>query len=573
MAQHIDFPGREPVRETLLDIDRLSFWYGSRQAAPTLNNVSLRVAKGEVVALVGESGSGKSTLINCVIGLHSGAKTTLEADRLGFAGQDLLKLRAREWRRLRGRRIAYVSQDPAGSLSPLVAVGDQLLEAIRFYRPELDRASGRREVLELMRRVGFTEPQHVYGRYPHQLSGGMNQRISIAAALSGNPELLLADEPTSALDVSVQKQVLDQLQSLVSETGTAVLFITHDLAVAADRAERVVVLQNGQVREEGRVSAVLGRPSHAYTRELLAAAPFLGNDHEAPARIPASAIAGKEEALLIVEGLEKHFTGRDGHRIAAVDGVSLHVNAGESVCVVGESGSGKTTLARLVLNLAQTEAGSVHFNGYDVTAPAGQALRRYRREAQMVYQNPFASLDLRYSVGEILREPLRIHRIGDRTAQIAATRRMLDLVGLPEHFLTRRPGELSGGQRQRVAIARSLITSPKLLVLDEAVSALDVSVQARILDLLQSLRKELGVAYLFITHDLSVVRSFSDRVYVMKRGKVVEAGETATVFEAPQHDYTRLLLASAPGRLAREKLEAAGYGAPVPRTPDIALGQ
>lgn len=560
MAQHPDFTGRE----TLLEIDRLSFWYGSnRQSSPTLDTVSLSVARGEVVALVGESGSGKSTLINCVIGLHSGTGTIVEADTLRFADQDLLTLRSGEWRRLRGRRIAYISQDPAGSLNPLLAVGDQLLEAVRFYRPDLDRTSARHEVLELMRRVGFTEPQHVYGRYPHQLSGGMNQRISIAAALSGSPELLLADEPTSALDVSVQKQVLDQLQSLVSETGTAVLFITHDLAVAADRAERVVVLQNGQVREEGRVASVLGRPAHQYTRELLSAAPFLRGAEEIAERTRPSPDSGAREPLLSVERLEKHFTGRDGHRIAAVDGVSLHVDAGESVCVVGESGSGKTTLARLILNLSDTEAGSVRFNGYDVTAPAGQALRLYRREAQMVYQNPFASLDLRYSIEDILREPLRIHRIGDRKGQNAAIRRMLDLVGLPEHFLTRRPGQLSGGQRQRVAIARSLITSPRLLVLDEAVSALDVSVQARILDLLQSLRRELGVAYLFITHDLSVVRSFSDRVYVMKRGKVVETGDTATVFGTPQHEYTRLLQASAPGRLARDKLEEARHNAPV----------
>lgn len=561
MDRHIDFPGAETDRGILLDINRLSFWYGgARQKTPTLDAVSLKVRKGEVVALVGESGSGKSTLINCVIGLHAGRDTRVEAEALRFQQADLRNLSAREWRKLRGRHIAYVSQDPTGSLNPLTTVGDQLQEALRFFRPGLGRAEAKGEALELMRKVGFNEPQNIYGRYPHQLSGGMNQRISIAAALCGEPELLLADEPTSALDVSVQKQVLDHLEKLVIETGTAMLFITHDLAVAADRAERIVVLQHGHVREEGPVETVLASPRHGYTRQLLAAAPFLRDRGEAkpdtrsqPAKKPDN--TANRSHLLKVEGLEKHFGDRDGSRFTAVGGIDLHVDRQETVCVVGESGSGKTTLARLILKLAEADAGNIHFNEYDVRHLSGPTLRQYRREAQMVYQNPFASLDLRYNVREILCEPLRIHGIGSRSERRGEAHRMLDLVGLPEKFLERRPGELSGGQRQRVAIARALITSPKLLILDEAVSALDVSVQARILELLRSIQQELGLAYLFITHDLSVVRNFSDRVYVMKRGEVVESGSTASVFNAPQHDYTRLLLASAPGQLARGKVE------------------
>ncbi|NSZ60134.1 ABC transporter ATP-binding protein (plasmid) [Agrobacterium tumefaciens] len=561
LDRHIDFPGAETDRGILLDIDRLSFWYGDAgQKAPTLDAVSLKVLKGEVVALVGESGSGKSTLINCVIGLHAGHDTRVEAEALRFQQTDLRDLSEREWRRLRGRHIAYVSQDPTGSLNPLTTVGDQLQEALRFFHPNLGRAEAKREALELMRKVGFAEPQNIYGRYPHQLSGGMNQRISIAAALCGEPELLLADEPTSALDVSVQKQVLDHLEKLVVETGTAMLFITHDLAVAADRAERIVVLQHGHVREEGPVETVLASPRHGYTRQLLAAAPFLQDigepekdvGNQAPEKTDS---ATGENRLLNIEGLEKHFGDHDGSRFTAVGGINLHVDRQETVCVVGESGSGKTTLARLILKLTAADAGNVHFNGYDVRHLSGAALKQYRREAQMVYQNPFASLDLRYNVREILCEPLRIHGIGSRSERRGEASRMLDLVGLPEKFLERRPGELSGGQRQRVAIARALITSPKLLILDEAVSALDVSVQERILELLRSIQQELGLAYLFITHDLSVVHNFSDRVYVMKRGEVVESGSTASVFDAPQHDYTRLLLASAPGQLARGKVE------------------
>ncbi|MBD9388541.1 ABC transporter ATP-binding protein [Agrobacterium sp. AGB01] len=540
----------------LLTIDRLSFWYGhGKNSNATLNNVSLDVAKGEVVALVGESGSGKSTLINCIIGLHSTSAAHMNADTLRFNDIDLRSLSSREWRKLRGRHIGYVSQDPVGSLNPLLPVGDQLLEALRFFRPELGRVQARNLVLDQLRNVGFPEPQTIYGRYPHQLSGGMNQRVSIAAALSGEPELLLADEPTSALDVSVQKQVLDHLSDLVSRTGTSMLFITHDLAVAADRAERIVVLKDGHVVEHGAVGRVLGNPRHNYTQALLAAAPFL-NDHAASTtqRPPLPRL---DNALLQVRGLHKNFSSRDGRSIAAVKGVDLDVLPGETVCVVGESGSGKTTLARSILKLNDPEAGTILFNGYDVPTLRKADLKRYRREAQMVYQNPFSSLDLRFNVEAILREPLSVHGIGTRSEQRAEARRMLDLVGLPDTFLSRRPGELSGGQRQRIAIARALITAPRLLVLDEAVSALDVSVQARILELLGSIQRERGLAYLFITHDLSVARSFADRVYVMKTGQVIESGHASSILNNPEHEYTRLLISAAPGIMAHKKREAA----------------
>ncbi|MCE6076461.1 dipeptide ABC transporter ATP-binding protein [Agrobacterium vitis] len=570
MAPHIDQFGQPVSSEALLEIDRLSFRYGhGRQGIPTLDNVSLTVAKGEVVALVGESGSGKSTLINCVIGLHSVRDVHIEARTLRFKESDLRSLSPKSWRKLRGRHIGYVSQDPSGSLNPLVTVGEQLCEALRVFRPELGRAQAKSLVLDQMRKVGFTEPQHVYDRYPHQLSGGMNQRISIAAALSGEPELLLADEPTSALDVSVQKQVLDHLSELVSTSGTSMLFITHDLAVAADRAERIVVLKEGRVVEDGRVGTVLDDPRHDYTKALLDAAPFLndGRDRNSPQILPVPADAG---VLLKVRDLQKSFKSRDGQAIVAVGGVDLNVMQGETVCVVGESGSGKTTLARSILKLNEPETGSIVFNGYDVSSLKKASLKRYRREAQMVYQNPFSSLDLRYTVEAILREPLAVHGIGTRTEQTAEARRMLDLVGLPESFLRRRPSELSGGQRQRVAIARALITSPRLLVLDEAVSALDVSVQARILELLKSIQRDRRLAYLFITHDLSVAKSFADRVYVMKTGQVLESGQASSILEDPQHEYTRLLVKSAPGKMAHEKRETALSNRAQPL---IAMGQ
>jgi peptide/nickel transport system ATP-binding protein len=543
-------------RNAVLEMEELSFWYGDAgNHPPTLNDVELKVHKGEVVALVGESGSGKSTLINCVIGLHAAPRFAVKARTLKFNGTDLAKLDDAGWRKLRGRHIAYVSQDPAGSLDPLVSVGEQLLEAMRFFRPDLSKAAARNEVLELMRRTGFSEPLQVYSRYPHQLSGGMNQRISIAAALSGNPQLLLADEPTSALDVSVQKQVLDHLSELVAQSDTSVLFITHDLAVAADRAQRIIVLQKGRVVENGSIREVVGTPRHAYTRELLAAAPFLAPDVPSiAAPLQSVRTLHGQEALLHVRGLVKSFPSRSGCSVTALGGVDLQVMPHETVCVVGESGSGKTTLARSILRLNQPDAGTVVFNGYDVSTLHKASLKRYRREAQMVYQNPFASLDLRYRIDAILQEPLKIHDIGTAKERREKAAQMLDLVGLPQTYLTRRPGELSGGQRQRIAIARALITSPRLLVLDEAVSALDVSVQARILELLKSLQRELGLTYLFITHDLAVVRSFSDRVYIMKQGQVIETGATAAVFDTPAHDYTRLLIAAAPGQLAHQKL-------------------
>ncbi|MGL4962484.1 MAG: dipeptide ABC transporter ATP-binding protein [Inquilinus sp.] len=534
------------LSEALLEVEGLNFWYGPATAAPearVLKDVGFRVARGAITALVGESGSGKSTLINAILGLHSARGFRLEARSLRFAGTDLTRLSVRGWRGLRGRRIGYVAQDATGSLNPLRRVGAQLIEALLIHHSELARRAARGEALERLAQVGFDEPQRVFDSYPHQLSGGMNQRVAIAAALAGDPELLLADEPTSSLDVSVQRQVLDHLTSVIARSRISLLLITHDLALAADRADRLLVMKGGEIVENGPTREVLATPQHAYTRILIAAAPALagaGTDtFSGPAPAP--------DALLQVRDLAKSYQISHGREVRAFDEISFDLRPRETLCIVGESGSGKTSLVRTVLQLTAADRGEVSFDGYRVGQLRGAELKRYRRDAQMVYQNPYTALNPHHTVAAILREPLRIHGIGSRAEQQAAASELLARVGLPGAFLSKRPGELSGGQRQRVAIARALITRPKLLVLDESVSALDVSAQQAILGLLRALQDSFGLAYLFITHDLAVARQFSDRILVMHKGRTVEQGETDSVFTAPQHPYTRWLLDAAPG--------------------------
>lgn len=528
--------------EALLEVEGLNFWYGPAEPETrVLKDVGFRVARGAITALVGESGSGKSTLINAILGLHSARGTRLEAGSLRFAGIDLTGLSARGWRGLRGRRIGYVAQDATGSLNPLRRVGAQLIEALRIHHPGLARRAAQEEALERLAQVGFDEPRRVFDSYPHQLSGGMNQRVAIAAALAGDPELLLADEPTSSLDVSVQRQVLDHLTSVIARSGISLLLITHDLALAADRADRLLVMKGGEIVEDGPTRRVLASPQHAYTQALIAAAPALAG--AAPSAAPAAA----SDALLQVRDLAKSYRISQGHDVRAFDGISFDLRPRETLCIVGESGSGKTSLVRTVLQLTAADRGEVSFDGYRVGQLHGAELKRYRRHAQMVYQSPYTALNPHHTVAAILREPLQIHGIGSRREQQAAASELLARVGLPEAFLSIRPGALSGGQRQRVAIARALITRPKLLVLDESVSALDVSAQQAILGLLRALQDSFGLAYLFITHDLAVARHFSDRILVMHKGRTVEQGETGSVFAAPQHPYTRWLLDAAPG--------------------------
>ncbi|WP_201835758.1 dipeptide ABC transporter ATP-binding protein [Microvirga zambiensis] len=534
-----------PTQPNLLQVADLNFWYDAHQARPetrALKDVGFSLERGAITAIVGESGSGKSTLINAILGLHSSRNHRLDARSLRFDDVDLTALSHRQWREIRGRRIGYIAQDASGSLNPLRRIGSQLEEVLVLHHPTLKRGTARKAALERLTHVGFDDPQRIFDSYPHQLSGGMNQRVAIAAALAGNPQLILADEPTSALDVSVQRQVLDHLTRAIKRSGVSLLLITHDLALAADRADRILVMKSGEIVENGPTRSVLSEPRHEYTKALIAAAPMLTDEVGT-----ATTLSPAASPLLQVRDLSKTYGDRKGAAVSAFAKVSFDLHPRETLCIVGESGSGKTSLVRTLLQLTEADTGSVAFNGYAVGDLKGGDLKRFRRDAQMVYQNPYASLNSRHRISTILREPLAIHDIGTRSEQKEAARSLLSRVGLPESFLTRRPSQLSGGQRQRIAIARALITGPKLLVLDEAVSALDVSAQQAVLELLKELQESLGLTYLFITHNLAVARQFSDRVLVMREGRIVEHGATAQIFTSPQHPYTRQLLEAAPG--------------------------
>jgi len=604
--------GDGPARSgPLLVVEGLEVAYRTRRGAvPAVRGVDLHVDAGEVVAVVGESGSGKTTTAQAIIGLlpRGGVRT---AGRIVLDGTDISAWSDKELERVRGARLGLVPQDPTVSLNPVRRIGDQVADVLVVHSGLARRATGQR-VAEILEQAGLRDPEAVARQYPHQLSGGMRQRVLIGIALACRPALVIADEPTSALDVTVQRAVLDHLGSLTAELGTAVLLVTHDLGVAAERAQRVIVMNRGRVVEEGSARQILEDPQDPYTKALVAAAPSLsptrlrptaragraadpvlaperagrpgtGETVEQVEQAEQSGLSGTGEAseagetgvssrgasttsvvprepaaqaaspATVVEArdLVKEFTvpqqGGGKKTLRAVDGVSFSVPRGETFAIVGESGSGKSTTARLVLRLADPTSGSVHVDGQDITRLRGRRLRRLREHLQLVYQNPYASLDPRFTIGQVLTEPLEAFRVGDRASRARRTAELLDQVALPTSALHRHPAELSGGQRQRVAIARALALHPQVVVLDEPVSALDVSVQAQILQLLVDLQAELGLSYLFISHDLAVVRQISDRVGVMSRGRLVESGTTEQIFADPQREYTRALLAAIPG--------------------------
>ncbi|MEW1957906.1 ABC transporter ATP-binding protein [Kineococcus sp. NPDC059986] len=541
------------MSDALLSVRDLRISYGFREV---VHGVSFDVHPGEVVAVVGESGSGKSTTAHAVVGLLSGAGR-VDSGSVLFEGDELVGLGERAWRSVRGARIGLVPQDPTLSLNPVQRIGEQVAEVVRIHGLAKG-AAARRRAVELLTAAGLPDAAVRAEQYPTELSGGMRQRVLLAIGLAAGPRLLVADEPTSALDVTVQRQVLDHLESLTRDTGTAVLFITHDLAVAADRASRVVVMSQGEVVEVGTARQVLTAPEHAYTQSLLAAAPSLHSARirAVPRERTAPPAPRSPGPLVQVRSLVKEFPlpGR-GNVQTAVSDVSFDVGRGETVGLVGESGSGKTTTARLVLGLERPTSGQVLVDGVETTGLRGAAWRDLRRRAQLVYQNPYASLDPRIAVGETIAEPLRAFGIGDRASRRKKAASLLDQVRLPADALERRPAELSGGQRQRVAIARALALEPELVVCDEPVSALDVSVQAQILELLVQLQADHGLSYLFISHDLAVIRQISDTVGVMRRGELVEFAPARDVFAHPQHEYTVELLEAIPGRRALEVVE------------------
>ncbi|MEV4689481.1 ABC transporter ATP-binding protein [Microbacterium sp. LWH3-1.2] len=544
----------------LLEVSNLSVSYtlGGRPR-PAVRDVSFTVDRGEVVTIVGESGSGKSTTAHAVIHLLA-SNASVDAGSIVFDGTDLTGLSRRAWREVRGRAIGLIPQDPTTSLNPVKRVGRQVGEPLVIHGLATRRGADARAV-ELLRLAGIGEPEARAKQFPHQFSGGMKQRALIATALAAEPQLVIADEPTSALDVTVQKQILDHIDTLASTLDTAVLLITHDLGVAADRADRIIVMQNGEIVETGTARQVLESPRHAYTRALIAAAPGLRGETVRVAERPLRTEQGDAtRALLEVTGLRKEFSLPGRGKLVAVDDVSFRVDRGETLAIVGESGSGKSTTARLALRLEKPSAGSIRFDGEDLVAAGREELRALRRRFQLVYQSPFASLDPRFTLAEVIDEPLRAYGV-DKAERARRVRDLIDQVALPAGTASRRPAELSGGQRQRVAIARALALRPDLVVLDEAVSALDVSVQAQILDLLAAVQRDSGVSYLFISHDLAVVREISDRVAVMQQGRVVEQGKTAQVLRTPREEYTRRLIEAIPGSTLSPPVLAEGAAA------------
>ncbi|PSL38213.1 peptide/nickel transport system ATP-binding protein [Labedella gwakjiensis] len=539
----------------LLQVRDLTVSFGTSHGRHTaVSGASLDLPARRTLAVVGESGSGKSTLAAAINRLLA-PNATIESGSILFDGRDLVTASPRELTRVRGAGIGLVPQDPMSNLDPVHRVGAQIVEALEAHGTSSRESTAR--AIELLDMVGIPEPKRRFRQFPHEFSGGMRQRVLIAIGLACRPKLLIADEPTSALDVTVQRKVLDRLDELTADMGTALFMITHDLALAAERASDVLVMHRGTIVEHGPADQLLADPQHEYTRKLLDAAPALAAQRGIARAVTPYAAAGETgDAIVSLTDVVKEYTVRDSafgrpRTFAAVAGSTFDVPRGSTVAIVGESGSGKSSTARLVLGLDSPTRGTITFDGRDLASFSASELRAFRRRVQPVFQNPFASLDSLFTVGDTIAEPLVVHGIGTAAERRERVLALLEEVALPADTAERYPHQLSGGQRQRVAIARALALQPEVLVLDEAVSALDVVVQAQILDLLARLQREHRLTYLFISHDLAVVRQISDCVHVMSRGRIVETGTPDELFESPQEDYTRELLSAIPGaRLA-----------------------
>ncbi|MDN5683254.1 ABC transporter ATP-binding protein [Corynebacterium glyciniphilum] len=541
--------------QPLLSMRGVDIAFGTRKnPTPTVFDVSLDIWPGETVAVVGESGSGKSTSAMSIMGLLPGGGHVTDGT-ITFKGEDITHASPKRFTELRGDSIGLVPQDPMSNLNPVWTIGHHVKEALKANGIATGSAAHKRAV-ELLEEAGLSDAEHRISQYPHQYSGGMRQRALIACGLAARPDLLIADEPTSALDVTVQRQILDHLQGLTEELGTAVLLITHDLRLAAERADRIVVMSQGHVVESGPALEILQDPHHPYTRKLVAAAPSIGaRRSEVQVSEPEDIGSGDtsaENPLITVENLSKVFQvpGDKPWRkkdFTAADDINFFLRRGRALALVGESGSGKSTVAQMVLGLLEPTSGKVTFDGTDVTGLDRKAELAFRRRVQSVFQNPYGSVDPMYSVFNTIAEPLKIHGVGSKKDREKRVRELLDVVAMPQSMMSRFPGELSGGQRQRVAIARALALGPDALILDEAVSALDVLVQSQVLDLLNQLQRDMDLTYLFITHDLAVVKQIADETLVMQHGRIVERGETDDLFDHPEQEYTRRLLDSIPG--------------------------
>ncbi|MCA1245978.1 ABC transporter ATP-binding protein [Massilia sp. MS-15] len=548
---------------------RIAFRVDKKNTVEAVKGISFDVPANSTVALVGESGSGKSVSSLAVMGLLPPETTLIQpGSSARFAGRELLALPPAERRKLCGKEIAMIFQEPMSSLNPVFTVGYQIGEVLRRHMG-MNAKQARARTLELLAEVGIPEPALKIDAYPSQMSGGQQQRVMIAMAIACEPRLLIADEPTTALDVTIQKAIVELIVRLQRKHGMAVLFITHDLGLVAEIADRVIVMRHGEVREEGAAAQVFGAPADAYTRALLHCRPRLD---ERPLRLPviddylegrlraderlpqrSRGSAPDDQPLLVVRNLSKSFHVREGllrkREFKAVQDVSFTLARGKTLGVVGESGSGKTTVGLTLLRLHRATGGSALFEGRDLLSMPERDYQAYKRRIQIVFQNPYASLNPRFTVGQILLEPMRIHRIGAGDGErVRMAQALLARVGLPEQAFHRYPHEFSGGQRQRIAIARCLTMKPEILVCDESVSALDVSVQAQVLNLLQDLQDEYGMSYIFISHDLSVVKYIADQVMVMHHGRVVEMADSDELYRNPRHEYTRSLLAAIPGQ-------------------------
>ena len=545
-----------PANRPLLEIRDLAITFNtSNGEVNAVRNAHLTIMPGETVAIVGESGSGKSTTALAAIGLLP-ANGRVSGGQILLDGEDISHAPEKRMIELRGNTIGMVPQDPMSNLNPVWKIGYQVKETLRAN----GRPSGPEDIAKVLSEAGLPDAHRRAKQYPHEFSGGMRQRALIAIGLSCQPRLLIADEPTSALDVTVQRQILDHLEGMTSELGTAVLLITHDLGLAAERADKVVVMYRGQVVESGPSLELLQNPQHPYTKRLVESAPSLASRRiqvakeqgvEAADLLAPAAEALAADNVLQIQDLRKVYKLRQGlgksSDFAAVDGVTFDVLRGTTTAIVGESGSGKSTVAKMVLQLEKPTDGRILFDGVDTSLLKPRELFKFRRRVQPIFQDPYGSLDPMYNIYRTIEEPLRVHKIGNKASREKKVRELLDQVALPQSTMQRYPNELSGGQRQRVAIARALALDPEVIICDEAVSALDVLVQAQVLNLLADLQSNLGLTYLFITHDLAVVRQIADHVCVMEKGRLVETGSTDDVFDAPQQEYTQALLNAIPG--------------------------
>lgn len=553
---------------------RVSFKGEDKQYIETVKGISFDIPANTTVALVGESGSGKSVTSLATMGLLPVGQSKIdEKSKIVFEGQDLLRLSRKDMRKICGKDIAMIFQEPMSSLNPVFTVGNQIAEVLCLHMG-MSRKQARQRVLELLKEVGIPSPETKIDAYPNQLSGGQQQRVMIAMAIACEPKLLIADEPTTALDVTIQKQIIDLLESLRQRRQMSMLFITHDLALVGEIADQVIVMRHGEIREQGLAEQVLEQPKDVYTRALLYCRPQMS---QRPYRLPVTSdfmrqednilveqsfdvseipqrkrgLNGDEQIILEVKDLKKSFYSRKGlfgkEEFQAVKGVSFKLAKGKTLGLVGESGSGKTTVGLLLMRLHEASGGEAFIEGKDILSLTEKEFAKYQRKIQIIFQNPYASLNPRFTIGQILLEPMQIHGIGKDDAerkQIALG--LLERVNLPEQAYYRYPHEFSGGQRQRIAIARCLTLKPEILICDESVSALDVSVQAQVLNLLQDLQDEFGLSYIFISHDLSVVKYISDQVMVMNHGEVVEIANSDELYAHPQHDYTKRLLKAIP---------------------------